>query len=94
MFHHFEEMGESNVLVRSLDLTYENSETLTYLKSAVSVGYVRNDGRDGCTTKSFPPLEYQYSSFPSDDVLEQLPIQTVDAASLRNVPMGVDGASY
>ena len=94
MFHHFEELGEDSALVRSLDLSYDNGKTLTYLTSAVSVGYMRHDGRDGYTTKSFPPLEYQYSSLPPDDVLEQLPIQTMDAASLRNVPMGVDGTSY
>ncbi|KAH7378911.1 hypothetical protein BKA64DRAFT_765837 [Cadophora sp. MPI-SDFR-AT-0126] len=94
MFNHFEEMSENNVLVRSLDLTYENGKALTDLTSTVSVAYVGNDGRDGYTTKSFHPLENRYSSFTSDDVLEQLPIQTVDAASLRNVPMGVDGASY
>lgn len=44
--------------------------------------------------KSPPPLEFEYSQVPDANERAQQPIREVDAQSLENLPVGLDGTSY
>jgi len=66
VFHHFEEMGNTPCLVRSVDLTYKGSSInnsgqheLTYLTSVTQCGYIRQQNNT-YSKKTFPPLELEY----------------------------------
>ena len=97
MFHHFP--GEANVerdcLVRSTDFTYSqtleptsvNTPAYTFLLAATQSGYKR-DG-NAYLKRSLPPVEFEYSQPVVQDRVEE-----VDAESLENLPIGVDGSSY
>jgi RHS repeat-associated protein len=97
MFHHF--AGEAGVgqdcLVRSTDFTYSHeidptnvrNPVYTFLRAVTQTGYRRNNG--GYDKRSLPPVEYEYTQpFVQDAVHD------VDAESLENLPIGVDGAAY
>lgn len=97
MFHHFP--GEAGVerdsLVRSTDFTYSDevdptdvrNPVYTFLRAVTQTGYRRHNG--GYLKRSLPPVEYEYTQPVVQDT-----VQDVDAASLENLPIGVDGASY
>jgi RHS repeat-associated protein len=97
MFHHFpDEAGVgADCLVRSTDFTYSHQQDLasvrnpayTYLRQVSQSGYKRNDG--GYLKRSLPPVEFEYTRPNVQDT-----VQEIDAQSLQNLPMGVDGASY
>ncbi len=97
MFHHFPDEAAvgANCLVRSTDFTYAYevdpqaaaNPIFSKLRSATQTSYQRNHG--GYRTKSLPPLEFTYSeALIQDEVLD------VDAESLENLPIGLDGAAY
>ena len=98
MFHHFpDEPGVgANCLVRSTDFTYSyeadpasaQNPIFSFLLSVSQSGYTR-DARDGYLQKSLPALEFEYSQATISAA-----VQEVDAASLENLPIGLDGASY
>jgi hypothetical protein len=102
MFHRFDELGEDPYpyLVRSTDFMYRYEQEATdarnpiysFLVSATQTGY-RWDS-DRYIIKSLPPLEFEYSPVFTLGELAQQPVQNVDAASLENLPIGLDGASY
>lgn len=97
MFHHFE--GESGVgidcLVRSTDFTYSHEQdpadarnpVYTFLLSVTQSGYKRNNS--GYDKRSLPSVEYEYTQPVVQDA-----VHDVDAESLENLPIGVDGAAY
>ncbi|MEQ1844073.1 MAG: SpvB/TcaC N-terminal domain-containing protein [Nitrospira sp.] len=97
MFHHFP--GEPEVgadcLVRSTDFTYSYEESPTdarnsiysFLLSVTQTGY-RREGT-GYLKKILPPVEFEYTQPVVQDA-----VHDVDAMSLGNLPMGVDGAAY
>lgn len=97
MFHHF--AGEAGVerdcLVRSTDFTYSheqdplsaNNPIYTFLLSVSQPGYKRSNG--GYLKRSLPPVEYEYSQ-----AVVQETVVEVDAASLENLPIGLDGTGY
>ena len=97
MFHHFP--GEPDVgadcLVRSTDFTHSHeldaesaqNPVYSFLLSVTQCGYKRKDV--GYRKSSFPPLEFQYTQPVVQDT-----VQDVDAASLENLPIGLDGAAY
>lgn len=87
MFHHFEELGDYPVLVRSTNLIHKESAHLTQLLSASQTGYILKDGK--YTSKSTPPVEYFYSEAKISNR-----IQSIDPNSIENLPVGVDGGSY
>jgi RHS repeat-associated protein len=97
MFHHFpEEEGVGmSCLVRSTDFTYADQQDLdqvhnpsyTFLRSVTQRGYKRHNG--GYLQRSLPPVEFAYSQPSVQDRVEE-----VDAASLENLPIGLDGAAY
>ena len=97
MFHHFDgEQGVGNdCLVRSTDFTYSDEQdpanarnpVYTFLQAVTQTGYRRNNG--GYDKRSLPPVEYQYTQPIVQDT-----VQEVDAISMENLPIGVDGAAY
>lgn len=95
MFNHFDELGVPDYLVSSLDFTYEENPTLTYLVAAEQAGY-SGDVSAGQVPlrKTLPPLEFDYSRFPTDDELAQLQADDVNPDSIENLPLGMDGTNY
>jgi RHS repeat-associated protein len=97
MFHHF--AGEPGVgvdcLVRSTDFTYSprlapasaRNPVYSFLLSVTQTGYRRDNG--GYRKRSLPPLECEYTQ-----PIVQDSVREVDAASLENLPIGVEGATY
>jgi hypothetical protein len=97
MFHHFE--GEEgigkNCLVTSTDFTYSQEQdpgnarnpVYTLLLSVTRSGYKRHGG--GYLRRSLPPVEYEYTQPVVQDTVHE-----VDAASLENLPVGLDSAAY
>nr|MBA2714523.1 VCBS repeat-containing protein [Rubrobacteraceae bacterium] len=97
MFHHFgHEAGVgSDCLVRSTDLSYSHEQVpndarnpvYTFLLAATQTGYKREGG--GYLKRSLPPVEFEYTQPIVQDT-----VRDVDAESLENLPMGLDGAAY
>jgi len=101
MFHHFP--GEPEVgpdcLVRSTDFAYRDTRNnpddlkkghpiASFIASITQSGYKRTN-TGGYIKKSLPPLEFEYSQATiQEDVRE------IDAESLENLPVGMDGAAY
>ena len=98
MFHHFpEEEGVGlDCLVRSTDFAYFYEQNPTDVRnpiysllfSVTQTGYQR-DSLGGYHSKSLPPLEFTYSEAHIDETVRE-----VDAASLENLPQGLDGTRY
>jgi RHS repeat-associated protein len=97
MFHHFPDaagVGE-NCLVRSTDFTYSHEQdpdharnpVYTFLLAAAQAGYQRDN--DGYLKRNLPPVEFEYTQPIVRDRIEEM-----DAESLENLPIGLDGASY
>ncbi|KAH8654845.1 virulence plasmid 65kDa B protein-domain-containing protein, partial [Ilyonectria robusta] len=92
VFHHFDELGVPDCLVSSVDLAYDENPVATYLISAQLTGYL---GTASVHRKSLPPVEFEYSRFPSAEDLESLPVNHVDAGTTENLPIGLDnGGAY
>ncbi len=97
MFHHFPDNLEvgADCLVRSTDFTYTDeleppdvsNPIYTFLRSVTQRGYRRNG--PGYDSRSLPPVEFEYTQPTVQDEVEQ-----VDAESLENLPIGVDGNIY
>ncbi|AGL03143.1 SpvB/TcaC N-terminal domain-containing protein [Desulfoscipio gibsoniae] len=97
MFHHFpyENGVGKDCLVRSTDFTYSHeaepdhtrNPVYTYLLAVTQSGYKRYNG--GYLKRSLPPVEFEYSRPIVQDT-----IQDMDAESMENLPVGLDGASY
>ena len=97
MFHHFP--GEAGVgtdcLVRSTDFTYSyeqdpdnaSNPIYSFLRSVTQSGYKR--ANNGYMKRSLPPVEFEYTQ-----PIVQGTVEEVDAASLENLPIGLDGAAY
>ncbi|MEM6630839.1 MAG: SpvB/TcaC N-terminal domain-containing protein [Bacteroidota bacterium] len=90
MFHHFQELGESPCLVRSLDLGYTASSInysgqaeVSYLGEITQKGYIRRE--DGTyATKSLPPLSFSYQQLAWNTE-----IKPVEKEELRDAPVGL-----
>jgi hypothetical protein len=97
MFHHFpsEEDVGNDCLVRSTDFTYSHEQdpanarnpVYTFLRAVTQTGYKRHNG--GYLKRSLPPVEFAYTQPIVQDT-----VQEVDAESLENLPVGLDGAAY
>lgn len=60
MFHRFPELGPAPVLVRSTDLSYDETPVVTYLTGVRQTGYAP-DGAGGVATAETPTLELDYA---------------------------------
>lgn len=89
MFHHFEgELGTPDYLVRPTHFEYKQDPIASFIKSVTQSGYKRKS--DGTyRKKSLPPVEFTYS-----EAITQEAVHEVDAASLENLPQGLDNSRY
>lgn len=97
MFHHFPTEPDvgPDCLVRSIDLRYADELAATqpgapiysFVRVVTQSGYRRQG--DTYVKSSLPPLELEYTEPVVQDVVHE-----VDARSLENVPVGLDGATY
>ena len=89
MFHHFPyELGTDDYLVRSTEFTYDESPIASFITRITQWGYVRRT--DGTYQKKpLPPLEFEYSKAEIQDEIRE-----IDAESLDNLPIGLDGSRY
>lgn len=94
MFHHFEELGNLPTLVSSTDLSYEEGPSVTYLRAVTQAGYKASQSIPTLIRQSLPPVEFEYSRFPSDSDLLATSLEDVDQKSLENLPVGLNGAGY
>jgi RHS repeat-associated protein len=89
MFHLFPaELGAADTLVRSTRLTYAETPIASFVTAVTQSGYVRQTG-EIYLERSLPPLEFTYSEAAVQDEVRE-----VDATSLENLPVGLDGAAY
>jgi hypothetical protein len=98
VFHHFpQELGIHDCLVRSTALAYTESPIASFITSITQSGYVRQPTQNQPNRylkQSLPPLAFEYSQVPSPAQLARQPIREVDAESLENLPVGLDGTTY
>jgi RHS repeat-associated protein len=87
MFHRFDELGPAPVLVRSLNLAYEESPVTTYLRSITQTGWQRS--ATGYTIATAPRLDFDYTRAEL-----RTEVQSLDRESVVSLPSGVDGARY
>jgi Salmonella virulence plasmid 65kDa B protein/Insecticide toxin TcdB middle/N-terminal region/Insecticide toxin TcdB middle/C-terminal region len=94
LFHHFPgELGTKDYLVRSTEFGYMEKRNGSFMTSAAQSGYQKI--ATAYLKSSLPPLEFGYSISPLDDLtFDQLPVLDVDAASLENLPAGIDTDKY
>ncbi len=90
LFHHFSGPGEYAGLVRSLDFQYESSagEDFTFLISATSRGYIRQD-EGAYSTKAYPPMEFSYQAHAWNRE-----VRAVSAEELPHLPAGLEAPRY
>jgi RHS repeat-associated protein len=95
VFHHFDELSSPDYLVSSFDFTYDQNPRVTYLTAVERNGFSDPPQPGGDPfRKSLPPVEFEYSKFPTDDELAKIYVKDVDPGSLENLPIGLDGATY
>ena len=87
MFHHFpEELGQPDTPVSSWRLTYEEHAHLTYLMSVVYTGYISDRGK--LTSKTLPPVTFEYSRSPTDEALSEAEVLEADPTDLQSMLSG------
>jgi RHS repeat-associated protein len=88
MFHHFDELGTGNYLVKSTGLHHDESPVFSLVRSIKHSSYERDQG-NVYHKRSLPPLEFKYSEAKIHEDIREL-----DDESLRNLPEGLDGVRY
>jgi hypothetical protein len=78
--------------VSSTIFSYDENFSATYLTRVQRVGHLLH--QDAFHRKYFPPVDFEYSRFPTDAELGKLVVQEIDPSSLANIPAGVDGSAY
>jgi RHS repeat-associated protein len=96
MFHCFpEELHIESSLVSSMDITYKQFPTASFVTSVSQCSYVyQHDLPERYVKRSLPALDFDYSKVPENAKLAQQPVQTINPESMENIPIGVDGQNY
>jgi hypothetical protein len=89
MFHTIPELDAQPSLVRSTNFTYAPSPVLTQLVSVTSTGYMTDPKTGAQQSASLPSLDFTYTEAMLDPN-----VYAVDAESLENLPLGLDGTRY
>lgn len=95
MFHHFNtELGTADYLVRATEFSYSESPNGSFITQVLQSGYKRQqNGR--YLKRSLPPIQFTYSTSPlQDGSYATLPVQTIDTASSKNLPAGIDSPLF
>jgi len=87
MLHKIDALGPAPVVVRSTELGYKQTPTITYLTSATQVGWQPKIG-GGYDTKAMPAIAMRYGEVGA---LNQT-VRILDGESARNLPDGIAGA--
>jgi len=87
MFHHFDELGTEDCLVRATHFDYRETPIASFIRSVTQSGYVFRGGR--YLKKSLPPLEFDYTRTEIQSEVHELA-----GEDLENLPVGLDGALY
>jgi RHS repeat-associated protein len=99
LFHKFDgdHQDVKNLLVSTLELTYQDYpdkapsptplEGFTYLKEAISLGYLYENG--AYRSKPMPPLSFYYQAHAWDTT-----IHTLDEKATQNLPTGINQTGY
>lgn len=87
MFHHFDELGTPNYLVRATHFAYSASSVASFITEVCQAGYKFINGQ--YRKKSPPPVTFDYSQ-----AIIQEKIYEVDRSSLENLPQGLDNSCY
>ena len=84
-FHHFRELSGGSALVKSMSFSYDDNGNsgFSFLKSAVSHGYIRL-GDGSYSDKSLPAMEFSYETHRWNEELK-----TVDLQDLEQAPAGL-----
>ncbi len=86
MFHHFPELNmPGGCLVKSTDLSYDDSDIYSFVDAITHSGWRRVG--NGYRMRSLPPVEFEYSKPEVGDEVKH-----VDTSN--GLPMGIDGAIY
>jgi RHS repeat-associated protein len=95
MFHHFaDELGSENYLVHATSFEYREKPIGSFLERVKQSGHASED-RGRYLTSYLPVLDLSYTSSPLEDSeYKGFKVQDVDQESLRNLPVGIDGAGY
>ena len=75
-------------LVRATQFKYSESPLASFITSVTQSGFKLLPAGT-YRRKSLPPVEFTYSQAEIHDEIRE-----IDAASLENLPMGLDGSSY
>ena len=97
LFHHFpEELGANDYLVRSTEFKYNQQPNGSFISEVSQSGFRRiGSAHPPYLKRSLPPLEFEYSVSPLDDLtFNRLKVQEVDSSSLLNLPSGIDTVNY
>jgi len=87
MLHHFAELQELNYLVRATHFSHSQNPIASVITGVTQSGYqlIGNQYQK----RSLPPVEFEYSPAVIDETVHE-----VDAASLENLPQGLDNTRY
>jgi len=97
MFHHFEQLGKPDYLVRSTEFEYiqPNNQTdpatpgYTVLASLSHWSHQWDPANSTYQSRQLPPVGFSYSKPRIDQEL-----RTLDPAELENLPVGTQGSGY
>lgn len=90
IFHHFTGPNEYNGLVRSLNFEYDSTsqEDFTFLKSATSFGYIKNNN-GSYSQKNLPAIEFTYQKHEWNKE-----VKTISPENVVHAPAGLDEQQY
>ncbi|KAF5679376.1 RHS repeat-associated core domain-containing protein [Fusarium heterosporum] len=99
MFHRFpDELSVDALLVHSLDLSYREQPTISFLTKATSRGYMSRKTDDTLPggvgpyfSRALPSLDFEYTQSATSESLARSSVKKVDSKSLENLPEGVSG---
>jgi RHS repeat-associated protein len=85
LFHHLkEELGIKDYLVRSMELSYNESGIVSVLSSIMLSGYGK-EGSSGYIKRSIPPMKFDYHQVD----LSMSSVEAVPSSALENLPAGL-----
>ena len=96
MFHHFPSEGATgldepaigqNSLVRATELTFDQTPIASYLVTVTQASFRRAGA--GYARRALPTMQFEYTK-----AAIQSELKILDAGSVENLPVGLDGATY
>ncbi|MCF2490256.1 SpvB/TcaC N-terminal domain-containing protein [Dyadobacter sp. CY347] len=92
MFHHFQELGLEDYLVRSWNLDYNEKPHLAYLAQIRQDSFIWNDDGTVRTLHEASPISFTYWELDSNTYGRT--VKEISPDSLANLPAGLDNQLY